>query len=100
MHSHTSMCSIFIQVSHSLSHTLLAYSTVKLDNISQAIQSFKCSLDLAKLLDDKMSEEAVKKALEDCNSRIVESLQQQQQPNEDVSNENKEVEEEEKKEDT
>ena len=87
--------------------TLLANSTVKLDNISQAVQSFKCSLELARLLDDKASEEAIKKALEDCNSQIVESLQQQQQPqppneaNEgETSNENKEAGEEEKKEDT
>ena len=95
-HTHTSK-----YLSLSLSHTLLVYSTVKLDNISQAIQSFKCSLDLAKLLDDKMSEEAIKKALEDCNSRIVDSLQRQQQPSEDeAGNESKDTEEEGKKEDT
>ena len=72
---------------------------MKLDNISQAIQSFKCSLELARLLDDKMSEEAIKKALEDCNSKIVESLQQQQNGDEEEgSKENAKVEEEEKEE--
>ena len=109
LYVHTSLFSLFKQVplslSLSLSHpTLLANSTVKLDNISQAVQSFKCSLELARLLDDKASEEAIKKALEDCNSQIVESLQQQQQPqppNEgETSNENKEAGDEVKKEDT
>ena len=74
------------------------YATVKLDNISQAIQSFKCSLELARLLDDKMSEEAIKKALEDCNSKIVESLQQRNGDEEEGSKENAKVEEEEKEE--
>ena len=53
----------------------LNYSlTVKLDELSKAAESFKTSLDLAMIVGDKESQEAIKKALEDVNDRIVAEL--------------------------
>ena len=53
----------------------LNYSlTVKLDELSKATESFKTSLDLAMIVGDKESQEAIKKALEDVNDRIVAEL--------------------------
>ena len=53
----------------------LNYSlTVKLDELSKATESFKSSLDLAMIVGDKESQEAIKKALEDVNDRIVAEL--------------------------
>jgi len=44
---------------------------VKLDELSKAAESFKTSLDLAMVVGDEGSQEAIKKALEDVNGRIV-----------------------------
>lgn len=53
---------------------LVAQSQLKLDELSKAAESFKTSLDLAMIVGDKESQEAIKKALEDVNDRIVAEL--------------------------
>lgn len=52
---------------------------MKIGELTNAVTSFQDCLELAKVIDDTDSEEAIKKALEEVNSQIVESLQQQQQ---------------------
>ena len=41
------------------------------------MQSFERSLELAKVLDDEPSQEAIKKALEDVNAQIVGEIKQE-----------------------
>ena len=40
------------------------------------MQSFERSLELAKLLDDELSQEAIKKALDEVNAQIVGEIKQ------------------------
>lgn len=54
--------------------------TGKLGELHAALQSFERSLELAKLVEDEDSQAAIKKALEEINSRIVEEIK----PNEDT----------------
>ena len=39
--------------------------------LQSAVQSFERSLELAKVLDDELSQEAIKKALDEVNMQIV-----------------------------
>ena len=48
----------------------------KLGDLQSAVQSFQRSLELATLLEDEASQAAIRRALEDVNSRIVEELKQ------------------------
>lgn len=45
--------------------------------LQAAVQSFERSLELATLLDDEPSQEAIKKALEDINAQIVGEIKQE-----------------------
>lgn len=45
--------------------------------LQAAVQSFERSLELAKVLDDEPSQEAIKKALEDVNTQIVGEIKQE-----------------------
>ena len=44
---------------------------VKLGDLQAALDQFENSLDMAKVQGDKAAESAIKKAIEDINSRIV-----------------------------
>ena len=50
------------------------FPAAKLGELQSAVQSFERSLELAKLLEDEPSQVAVKKALEEINSQIVQEL--------------------------
>ena len=63
-------------------HTL--YNIAKMGELQAAVQSFERSLELAKVLDDEPSQDAIKKALEDVNAQIVGELKQE---NESMENE-------------
>lgn len=52
--------------------------------LQTAVQSFERSLELAKVLDDEASQEAIKKALEDVNAQIVGKIKQE---NENIESE-------------
>ena len=56
---------------------------VKLGELTDAVQSFQQSLELAKLLNEEDSEQAIQKALEEVNAQIVNDLQQPQQTEEE-----------------
>lgn len=45
--------------------------------LQAAVQSLERSLELAKVLDDEPSQEAIKKALEDVNAQIVGEIKQE-----------------------
>ena len=51
-------------------------STAKLGDLPSAVQSFERSLELAKVLDDELSQEAIKKALDEVNAQIVGEIKQ------------------------
>ena len=51
----------------------------KLGDLQAALQSFQRALEFAELLEDKVSQDVIKKAIEDINTQIVEELK----PNED-----------------
>jgi tetratricopeptide (TPR) repeat protein len=53
---------------------LIAQTESKLGELPAALQSFQRSLELAELLEDGDSQTAIKKALEEINSRIVEEM--------------------------
>ena len=45
--------------------------------LQSAVQSFERSLELAKVLDDEPSQDAIKKALDDVNTQIVGEIKQE-----------------------
>ena len=45
--------------------------------LQSAVQSFERSLELAKVLDDEVSQEAIKKALDEVNLRIAGEIKQE-----------------------
>ena len=45
--------------------------------LQSAVQSFERSLELAKVLDDEASQEAIKKALDEVNTKIVGEIKQE-----------------------
>lgn len=53
------------------------YFLAKMGELQAAVQSFERSLELAKVLDDEPSQEAIKKALEDVNAQIVGEIKQE-----------------------
>ncbi|XP_041371990.1 outer dynein arm-docking complex subunit 4-like [Gigantopelta aegis] len=53
---------------------LIAQSEVKLGDLQAALASFEKSMDFAKLQEDVSAQNAIKKAMEDVNNRIVQSL--------------------------
>ena len=52
-------------------------STAKLGELQSAVQSFERSLELAQVLDDELSQEAIKKALDEVNLRIAGEIKQE-----------------------
>ena len=48
--------------------------TVKLDDLVGAVDTFELSLKLASLVGDEQAQDAIKKALKDVNSKIVEGI--------------------------
>lgn len=50
--------------------------TVKLGDLQSAAESFERSLDIAKKLNDGPAESAIKKAMEEVNSRIVQGVKE------------------------
>lgn len=65
-----------LKVNKAITATSKILFTVKLGNLSDALACFKNCLTLAEVLDDIDSQEAIKKAMEEVNSQIVENLQQ------------------------
>nr|XP_022322329.1 tetratricopeptide repeat protein 25-like isoform X8 [Crassostrea virginica] len=55
---------------------LVAQSEVKLGDLQSAAESFERSLDIAKKLNDGPAESAIKKAMEEVNSRIVQGVKE------------------------
>lgn len=53
------------------------WSTAKLGELQSAVQSFERSLELAQVLDDELSQEAIKKALDEVNLRIAGEIKQE-----------------------
>ena len=53
---------------------LLPTLSVKLGDLTSAVQSFEKSLEIAKIVQDEFAEAAIKKALEDVNQKIVDDL--------------------------
>ena len=47
--------------------------------LQSAVQSFERSLELAKVLDDELSQEAIKKALDEVNMQIAGEIKQENQ---------------------
>ena len=45
--------------------------------LQSALESFERSLELAKVLDDELSQEAIKKALDDVNMKIAGEITQE-----------------------
>ena len=45
--------------------------------LQSALESFERSLELAKVLDDELSQEAIKKALDDVNMKIAGEIKQE-----------------------
>ncbi|XP_002739664.1 outer dynein arm-docking complex subunit 4-like [Saccoglossus kowalevskii] len=66
---------------------LIAQSEVKLGDLQAAIDSFERSLEMAKLQGDEAAQQAITKAIEDVNNKIVEGIK------EGDEDENKEVDE-------
>ncbi|XP_065834285.1 outer dynein arm-docking complex subunit 4-like [Oscarella lobularis] len=54
---------------------LIAQSEMKMDDLPAAIESFERSLKLAEAVKDHASREAIGKALEDLNSRLVQTVE-------------------------
>ena len=52
--------------------------TAKLGDLQAALQQFEQSFELAKLIEDLPSQEAIKKALEEVNTHIVDELKPQE----------------------
>lgn len=50
------------------------YISVKLGELEEALDSFEKSLEMAKLQNDKMAENAIKQALDDVNNKIVRGI--------------------------
>ena len=48
--------------------------TVKLDDLVGAVETFELSLKLASLVGDEQAQDAIKKAVKDVNSKIVEGI--------------------------
>ena len=65
---------IFTPSFRSFCHTCII--AAKLGDLQSAVQSFERSLELAKLLDDELSQEAIKKALDEVNAQIVGEIKQ------------------------
>ena len=59
----------------------LSLPPAKSGDLSNAVASFKESLELATIVGDTESEEGIKKALEQVNKQIVDNLQQPQDDN-------------------
>jgi len=55
---------------------LIAQAEVKLGEHSEALQSFESAMDMAKLQGDSAAETAIKKAINDCNTRIAQQLKE------------------------
>lgn len=53
---------------------LIAQSEVKLNDLQAALDSFEKALEMAKVQDDRAAEKAIKKAIEDVNSKIVKGM--------------------------
>ena len=51
--------------------------TVKLDDLVGAVDTFELSLKLASLVGDEQAQDAIKKALKDVNSKIVEGIKKE-----------------------
>ena len=70
-------------IANVLSHAFLSLSLppAKSGDLSNAVASFKESLELATIVGDTESEEGIKKALEQVNKQIVDNLQQPQDDN-------------------
>lgn len=68
-------------IANVLSHALLFLSQAKSGDLSNAVASFKQSLELATIVGDTESEEGIKKALEQVNKQIVDNLQEPQDGN-------------------
>ena len=56
--------------------------TAKLGDLQAAVQQFEQALELAKLLEDQPSQDAIHKALEEVNMRIVEEVKPLQEEEE------------------
>ncbi|XP_077997219.1 outer dynein arm-docking complex subunit 4-like isoform X2 [Glandiceps talaboti] len=55
---------------------LIAQSYVKLNDLQAAIDAFERSLEMAKLQEDKAAEDAITKAIEETNERIVQGIKE------------------------
>ena len=56
---------------------------VKLNDLVGAAETFELSLKLASLVGDEQAQDAIKKALKDVNSRTVEGLRADDNPDDD-----------------
>jgi tetratricopeptide (TPR) repeat protein len=66
---------------------LIAQTEVKLGELSGALSSFKNCLDIANIIGDTTTADGIKKAMEDVNTQIVSSLQQQTVKSDENDNE-------------
>ncbi len=64
---------------------MLSQHTGKLESISAATEQFEQALELAKQLDDLPSQEAIKKAMEELNTRSTVEEQSNPAPQEENS---------------
>lgn len=64
----------------------MAGFTVKLNDLVGAVETFELSLKLASLVGDEQAQDAIKKALKDVNSKIVEGLKADDSPDNDEVN--------------